>query len=48
MKGSNSKFFIQFGFAVLLVMGYFTAMFVVSSTFIKNIAIITKEMNVLA
>jgi hypothetical protein len=34
---SNRKFFIQFGVAVLVVMGYFVAMFILSLQYISNI-----------
>lgn len=45
---SNTKFIIQFGIAVLGVMAYFTAMFIISRTYISNIQLVTQEMNVLA
>ena len=45
---SNTKFFIQFGIAVLVVMTYFSAMFGLSLQYISTIQMITKEMNILA
>lgn len=47
-QGSNRKVFIQFGVGVLCIMAYFVTMFVISIQYIKNIEIITYEMNVLA
>ena len=45
---SNRQFFIQLGIAGLVVMGYFVAMFAFSVQFIKNINLLTKEMNIAA
>jgi len=45
---SDNTFFMQFGFALLLLLGYFTAMLVISLGYTSQIQSFTEELNLLA
>ena len=44
----DNKFFTQFGFAILLLLGYFVAMLVISLQYTNRIKLITEEMNIMS
>ncbi len=45
---NDNTFFLQFGFALILIIGYFIAMLVISIRYTDYIKLITTEMNLLA
>lgn len=47
-SNTSRNFFMQFSFAVLLTIAYFTSMFTIAKNYINSIEIITKEMSVAA
>lgn len=44
----DNKFFTQFGFAILLLLGYFIGMLVISLNYTTRIKLITNEMNLMS
>jgi hypothetical protein len=44
----DNTFFMQFGFALVILLGYFTSMFVISLQFIYSTQVITAEMNLVS
>ena len=43
----DNKFFTQFGFAILVLLGYFIAMIIISLQYTARIKIIANEMNLM-
>lgn len=43
---TSRNFFVQFFFTVLVVLAYFTSMFIIAKNYISNIEIVAKEMSI--
>lgn len=47
-QNTSRNFFVQFFLTVLVVIAYFTSMFIIAKNYISNIEIVTKEMSIAA
>ena len=47
-SNTSKQFFIQFTIVVVLVIAYFTSMFVIAQTYLDSTTIVTKELSILA
>ena len=47
-SNTSRNFFFQFSFAVLVIIAYFTSMFIVAKTYLNHIMVITDELSLAA